>query len=68
MDPATMAAAIQAGQVVFKERQEGCCTSPWFRASCTGSGVAECKKCHFYYCKYHYPVNNGGLQGGHNCN
>ncbi|KAG2435128.1 hypothetical protein HXX76_007213 [Chlamydomonas incerta] len=67
MDPAPMAAAISAGKLVFGG-SEGCCTTLIYRANCVGGGVAKCPKCQYHYCKYHYPVNNSGAQGGHCCN
>ena len=70
-DPATVAAGTKAvidvASVAF-DSSNGCCTSPWFRISCTkGGGTAYCSDCKYYYCRYHHPKNNGGIQGGHVC-
>jgi serine/threonine protein kinase len=45
----------------------GCCTSPWFRLNCVKGGGKKCEKCGYYFCRYHFPVNNWGLLGGHVC-
>lgn len=71
VDPATAAAATKAtidiASVAF-DSSIGCCTSPWFRVSCVkGGGTAHCNKCGYHYCRYHFPVNNDGVQGGHVC-
>jgi hypothetical protein len=71
VDPATAAAATKAtidiASVAF-DSSIGCCTSPWFRVSCVkGGGTALCNKCGYHYCRYHFPVNNDGVQGGHVC-
>ena len=59
--------AVDVAKVAF-DSSIGCCTSPWFRLSCTkGGGTAYCSRCEYHYCRYHYPINNGGLQGGHQC-
>ncbi len=70
-DPATIAAGTKAvidlASAGF-DSSIGCCTSPWFRISCTkGGGTKYCEKCKYYYCRYHHPINNRGLQGGHVC-
>jgi len=68
--PAAIAAGVDIGMNVAKvafDSSIGCCTSPWYRVSCVNSGTAFCGKCQYHYCRYHFPVNNGGVQGGHVC-
>lgn len=77
MDPATAAATAAAAEAakvgidvakVAFDSSIGCCTGPWFRISCVkGGGTAKCDKCEYHYCRFHFPVNNRGLQGGHVC-
>lgn len=70
-DPKTIAAATKAALDVASvgfDSSIGCCTSPWFRLNCVkGGGTKKCEKCGYHYCRYHFPINNGGLQGGHVC-
>ena len=73
VDPATVTivtkATLDTAAVLF-DSSIGCCTSPLFRVSCVkGDKVktAYCRKCQYHYCRYHFPVNNGGMQGGHSC-
>ena len=59
--------AVEVAKTAF-DSSIGCCTSPWFRLSCTkGGGTEYCSKCEYHFCRFHYPVNNTGVQGGHVC-
>jgi len=59
-------ATLDTAAVLF-DSSIGCCTSPLFRVSCVKGDTAYCHKCEYHYCRFHRPVNNGGLQGGHSC-
>ena len=72
-DPASAAkAAVDTALDVTKlafDSSIGCCTTWVYRVNCVkGGGTELCKKCGYHYCRYHFPVNNGGIQGGHVCN
>lgn len=30
-------------------------------------GCSTCRRCGYSFCRYHYPVNNSVMPGGHNC-
>ena len=78
MDPVSATAAADAAKAAVDVASDvaniafdssiGCCTFPAFRVSCVkGGGTTLCNKCEYHFCRYHFPRNNGGVQGGHVC-